>query len=169
MSFHSMMQLVAGVFCVCGPALIAGGILALRKARARAAWPTVNGTVVSSQAVEHRTSGVDGKGRHTTRVSWEPVVKYSYEVGGKKHSGKRIKIKPEGMGRRGAEAAAARFLPASGVQVHYNPADPEDAVLDPGAPGVGGSFGIGILLLLVGLLMFWQGPVVIAWFSQGGM
>lgn len=168
MSFHDLLYVAAAMLCVFGAILPAGGAVAWLRAKRRASWPVAPGRVVSSEAVRRRSSGVTVQGRRNTRESWTAVVRYEYEAGGNKMVGRRVRIQAETLGRRAAEAVAARYAPGAAVEVRYDPARPEVAVLDPSAPGVGQSIGIGLLMLLVGLVLLLRGEAILAWFGQGG-
>jgi hypothetical protein len=168
MSFHDLLYVAAAMLCVFGAVLLAGSVVAWLRAGRRASWPVTPGRVVSSEAVLRQSGGVNARGRRKTNESWTAVVKYEYEAGGKKLAGRRVRIQAEAMGRRAAEAVAARYAPGASVEVRYDPARPEIAVLDPSAPGVGRSIGIGLLMLLAGLFLLLRGEAVLAWFSQDG-
>jgi hypothetical protein len=142
---------VGAVFSVIGAGLGLGGVSAIRKARKRAAWPTVTGTLLSTEVIEHRRS-VSGKHGSRKSVSYEPIVKYSYSVDGKNYSGKRIAADSESMiSRRAAEKRIGRFSSAAEISVYYDPKDPKQAVLDTRAVGLAMLFGIGAALIALGV------------------
>ncbi len=63
---------------------------------------------------------------------WSPVVEYAYRVDGRDHHGARIAFGAEVAGGRAlAEATTARYPKGSAVTVHYDPANPAFAVLEP--------------------------------------
>ena len=103
-------------------------------------WPTVLGTIRSSQIKESR-----GRRSGTTYI---PVIKYDYEVSGAFHSGDRV----DGGSRdvwslEDAMEIARRYPEGEEVQVHYDPANPRMAFLEVGVKG--GNW----LALAAGLLM----------------
>jgi hypothetical protein len=143
---------IGGVLCIVGLGLGSGGIGAIRKAKAAAAWPTVPGKLLSSEVVAHGSLG-SGRRSGKGQDSYQAVVRYSYSVGGKELSGSTIGL----VDVRGSRASAERRLAAlaSGKEliVHYDPADPKRALLDVTAAGSGSLIGIATLLALIGALV----------------
>lgn len=115
-----------------GIAMTAAGVICfimgrntLRTARASKKWPTVQGTITSSGTVLMNTL----QGGPATAAS----VKYEYEVEGKKYSADRISMGQYGTGGGGhAKAEAAKYPEGKTVEVHYDPQNPSQAVLEPG-------------------------------------
>ncbi|HLM58000.1 MAG TPA: DUF3592 domain-containing protein [Pyrinomonadaceae bacterium] len=99
-----------------------------RKARAVRRWSPVAATVIESEAVWGRTT----RGGRTA-WTWLPRLTYQYEVGGRVYQGRRIAFYKRRTGF-GAQELVARHPVGSLVQVHYDPARPEEAVLDPSFP-----------------------------------
>jgi hypothetical protein len=156
---------IGAVFCVIGAGLGFGGVSAIRKARKRSAWPTVAGTLLSSEVVEHRRS-VSGKHGSRKSVSYEPIVKYSYSVEGKNYSGKRIAADTVTMiSKRAAEKRIGRFSSATEILVHYDPEDPKQSVLDTEAVGLGMLFGIGGVLIALGVFTLLNASLISSLFS----
>jgi hypothetical protein len=149
----SLLPIVIGaVFCVIGAGLGLGGFSAVRKARKRAAWPTVAGSILSTDVVEHRRS-VSGKHGSRKSVSYEPIIKYSYSVDGKNYSGKRIAAASENMiSKRAAEKRIGKFSSGTEILIHYDPKDPKQAVLDTRAVNLAMLFGIGAAMIALGVL-----------------
>jgi hypothetical protein len=153
---------IGAAFCVVGGGLGFGGLRARRKAKAASSWPTVSGTILSTEVVTHRSSG---GAKHGTRVSYEPVVKYSYSVDGKEFKDGRIGFVDVSGGKGAAEKRIAAFASRTDLVVHYNPKDPKEAVLDPKASGSLGLFAIGIFLIVVGALVLSDAPALALLFS----
>ena len=61
-----------------------------------------------------------------------PVVRYRYPVEGREYVSSRVNV--TGFSRSAAEAAYDRYGPGMHVEVWYDPAAPDQAVLKPGAP-----------------------------------
>ena len=91
-------------------------------------WPTAPGTVIKSGV------GTIARGRRTDYV---PAVDYTYTVGTAAHTGHRVHF--TAFDRRAyddAAAIAARYPVGATVVVHYDPQQPDESVLEPGAPTV---------------------------------
>ncbi|MBM3530030.1 MAG: DUF3592 domain-containing protein [Alphaproteobacteria bacterium] len=123
---HLILQFVAGFALF---AIAAGLVLAGRQSIRRVAdseqWPSVKGFVVES--VVHAFN--DGR-----RQRFLPVVRYHYDVDGRRHEGQRIAW---GVGEGFRKYTAARRLldryrAFSHIAVHYDPRRPDVAVLQPG-------------------------------------
>jgi hypothetical protein len=95
-------------------------------------WPSVPGKITTSRT-EERIYNSHTSGMHLTRsVSYEPVVKYSYEVAGTLYHAKRIGNSIYSGTTPNAVERWVKLFPANTtVPVYYNPADPNDAVLIP--------------------------------------
>lgn len=123
--------------------------ITLRSASSKArGWPVVPGQVVERTVGPSTTTGASRPGRY-----FEPRVTYRYTVEGKTYEGHRISLTTKAYGEETARRVANELPDA--VQVHYNPRDPSDAVLQPSAVGtsifllIGGVIG---LLVGAGLL-----------------
>ena len=101
-------------------------LAARRYAKQAAHWPSVRGRIVESR-VESYSEYRDGQ--RTT--FYRPVVEYAYAVHGLALHGNQIKPMTQ---LSGSESMAARIVakyPAdSAVDVHYDPADPNNAALE---------------------------------------
>ena len=123
---HPLMSIcvaLMGCFCL----LIQWGMR--RQAAQAAAWPVVRGSIVSSKVESFRDSGTR---RARGSTLYRAVVEYAYEVDGRPYRGTRV-----GFGavvsssfKAPAEARAERYVPGAPVDVHVDPADPNNAVLD---------------------------------------
>jgi hypothetical protein len=144
---------LGGIFAIIGIIMLVIGQRERTKARATEQWPTVEGTVTSSQIeAETRTSrDDDGMTRHhTTHI---PLVAYTYVLQGKTYQGN--KVFPGG--RMGFDVGTAqgiinRYQVGQAATVHYNPADPAEAVLETKAKGGNILIIIGAVFAVVGLI-----------------
>jgi hypothetical protein len=126
------------------------------KAQVTLTWPTADGAVVHADV--HTSHHDDSKGH--SRTTYTPEVIYNYIVNGVQYSGKSIAVCGVSKGPGFAKAVVAKYPEFSKVTVHYNPANPADAVLEPGnIEGlnalyvVGGVFGgFGVLMILMSLM-----------------
>lgn len=97
-------------------------------ARASLAWPTVSGAVDSSKVVSSRHKSKSG--HHT---SHHAHVEYHYTVDEREYTNSKVAFRVSSEGQSDAETVAARYPLGSAVIVHYDPVDPENAVLVAGA------------------------------------
>jgi len=103
-----------------GFVFVAVALLLKRYSRRQLAWTQVPG-VVESSAVE------------LGRENYAAVVKYSYEVRGRRYRGDKIRSLMVSYNWRGpAEALVEKYPPGAAVTVYVNPEGAYDAVLEPG-------------------------------------
>ena len=142
-----------------GAATIAFGVHLVMKARAAASWPSVTG-VVARATVEVRsgsTTRFDSPADRERKSSFTPVVHYRWSVDGRSYTGSRYRIGGgSSLGRfptrAEAQAALDRYAPGQPVTVFHDPADPAEAVLQPGGDwGAWVPLPIGVVLLAAGL------------------
>lgn len=140
--------------------LVGVGILALLtyfavRAVKSASWPSTAGVLLKKGTREHISRDIQ-----TDRVGWSSIhadVEYSYEVNGVEYISKRatfsdMVVKPMSA----LNALLEEYLASDRVTVYYNPQNPKDSVLLPGAriwnftPMVTGFgfLGVGVFLLL---------------------
>ena len=114
-------------------------------------WPEAPGEILSS-GVRSETSSSSGSRASTT---YHAAVEYRYEVGGRWLEGDRISYGAYGTGEHDRAAAIAANYPVGArVTVYYQPEDPTESVLEPGAHGLPWFFlAMGLLFGVVGLLM----------------
>ena len=87
-------------------------------------WPTVPG-VLLQRTTEKRVS--------RSGVSYIVSLKYAYEVGGRKYEGEQLAFAPQRIDSGGLlDSLLLKYVVNAAVTVHYNPADPPDAVLETG-------------------------------------
>lgn len=110
------------------------------------AWPTATGTITATEIV------TGGTNKHPT---FSPVVRYEYEVDGRKHFGDRLR---PGYVKVGSRAAAERMLQPypvnASVPVRYDPADIDSSLLElktSSAPMLTAIVG-GVLVLIGGVI-----------------
>ncbi len=143
---------------VIGLATTLFGIYFIALSRQAASWPSVTGHVVSTQVrTDHSQTdrGLSAAERARTQ-RYYPDIHYRWSVDGQVYSGSRYRLGTSHEkfdSREQAEAAAARFPAQSTLPVYYDPRNPAQAVLDPGASvGVYAPLPLGLLFLGVGLL-----------------
>lgn len=103
-------------------------ILQLPMAAASLSWPTVEGSILSSEVYE-QCCGEYSEG-------WFPKVSYRYSVAGKEYISDKVEFVSMGDGNTSyfALQVIRRYPVGKQVKVYYNPLDPDVAVLEPGIP-----------------------------------
>jgi hypothetical protein len=131
--FWIFIHFICAVFAVVGVALLAAGIKdAWRAARSRR-WPTAPGKVISTEEFQHRRSMPEEAGGGT-RIHYEAHVHYEYTVGRVLIGSTVLSLGPnESSSEARAQAILARYPPGQLIQVAYNPKDPTESLLEPGA------------------------------------
>jgi hypothetical protein len=123
---HLFLQFaVAFVLCAIACGLILAGRLTLQRGADSTAWPAVKGVVVDSAIAADHDGG---------RQRFRPVVRYRYEVDGRRYEGSRIQSAAEDGFRKYTRARRMldRYGTGSAIKVHYDPSRPGTAVLQPG-------------------------------------
>jgi hypothetical protein len=127
-------------------AVILGGNV--MKARASVQWPTVTGTI-NDVHLEPATDRDD---------AYNVVISYGYATpDGSGHAGTKVRMGYGPYGKNQAEAMIAGYAPGQKRAVYYDPDDPEQAVLVPGAGN--GEYA----QLIVPPLFLLAGVAVIVW------
>jgi hypothetical protein len=107
---------VPAVFFFTGVGLVMHGIRNRRTGLASIHWPTVTGRILSN--------GVEDNGDY-----WIPTARYEYAVAGKRYESNVIQVEFAAMWHEEAEEYAASLPVGGPVEVRYDPAAPENAVL----------------------------------------
>ena len=139
-----MNTLGSGLFGLVFVLVGAGILLYVRRVAARArqsrSWPSVEGVVERSAVVQRTrtTADADDSDVYTADVA------YRYRVQGRDYSATRITMMDySSSAARHAQDIVAQYPAGAPVRVYHHPADPSDAVLEPG-----GTRGIPILGLI---------------------
>jgi hypothetical protein len=116
-------------FLLGGATLVAGGVWALRNARASTNWPTATGTVISSEIREIS----QGDSRYGAYVTYRAKILYDYSVGGVTYSSTTVSFVEQESSLSDARGMVDRYPEGKRVEVYYDPLRPEVSVLEPGA------------------------------------
>ena len=113
---------------------------------ASAAWPTVTGQIGSVQIVE--------TGSSEDSNSWcEPKVNYTYRVADREYAGTRIKFsRLKHVSNKTARAAIANYAVGATV-VAYDPANPQNSVLDRTAKPPAIAFWTGVMFVFAAIVL----------------
>lgn len=136
-----MKKILATIAClILGPFFAWEGLSDLITGTRAKSWPTVQGVIMSTDLTESR-------GRKGT-TSYNPIIKYNYQVGGTNYIGDRVDIGDRGTSSmEDALATVSRDRKGQIVTVHYDAKIPETALLEVGATGDNW------IVLSIGLLM----------------
>lgn len=134
------------------------------QALASSSWPTTEGRVVRSSLEERRD---EGKRQVTADIGYE------YELDGKAFTGTRVWFGDDYWSSPGAEFrdAVARYPVGRPLEVHYDPAAPDESVLEPGATWSSSiAYVLGLAMIAVGGLGFMPllMPLVLVILAIGG-
>ena len=140
-----------------GAAVVTGGWMALEQARYLVAglttrnWQRVEGRVLEMRTLSGLEDQVPGG------AQWYLAgvrLAYEYHVEGQRYVGRRSSWRGHWPSVTAAVRLARRYPPRQRVTVWYNPADPRQAVLEPG-PGLATLAGVALGLTVVygGLLV----------------
>lgn len=116
------------------------------RALASSSWPIAEGRVVRSALDERRD---EGKQQVTADIGYE------YELDGKAFMGTRVWFSDDYWSSPGSEFrdAVARYPVGTPLKVHYDPAVPDESVLEPGATWSSSlAYFLGLAMLAVGAL-----------------
>ena len=159
----AVMPVAAGVF---GAIFLTLGILGLSsgaqrlwRASASENWPTVEGKVLFSKV---NTEEIRDANRQRAET-FSPEFVYTYQIAGVKHFNNLRRFgQIAGGGEDWAADVAAHYPVGKAVRVHYYPADPDVAVLEPGRNSEGLWLpGAGLVALLFGLAtLIWLVPAL---------
>ena len=89
-------------------------------------WPTAPATFVAG-TVKHT-----GSASRPQAASYKAAIRYTYLVNGTAHFSDDISAVARGFGTRDEAQAFVDAYPKSNLVAHYNPANPSEAVLEPG-------------------------------------
>ena len=132
-------RMVAIFILLIGAAAVVAGVTLMSASRKARSWPVVTGRTAERSVGPSTTTGASRPGRY-----FEPRVTYDYLVDGKPYQGHRIGMTTEAFD----EDKARRVVDAlpDTVEVHYDPGNPSDAVLQPSA------IGMSVLILIFGAI-----------------
>ena len=123
--------------------MLAVGVFNRRRAQASQGWPMVLGRVTDSRVVSANVEG---------GTTYEAHVRYAYDVHGRAFEYARLAFGDAGTdgSQAAAQRLAARYPAGAIVHVYYNPANPQDAVLERRSGASGILFVAGAIFALVG-------------------
>ncbi len=116
------------IFLLIGGGVLAYGLKEFRDALATRDWPIVQGTITQSQMGAHHSRDSD-----SPSTTYFADLVYVYEVNGRSYSGKRLSWMEWRSNDYGHwEEIVNRYPVGAAVEIHHDPANPENAILEPG-------------------------------------
>jgi Protein of unknown function (DUF3592) len=117
------------------------------------AWPKIASCIVTSVITEKESW--EGRTRYVDNI---PTVEYTYDVDRKSYSGDNIAYKVfSSLTRPAAEKILEKYPIGATVDVHYNPSNPSQSVLEPSMQQPMTLLVLGLIFLPIGLLMMMVG------------
>ncbi len=98
--------------------------IGVAKAMQAKRWPTVQGTVLSTEVKRGQSSKGSSK--------YIPVIRYSYEVDSAQYLSEKYSSTTARGSSMWAKEVVSQFPAYSKVTVHYNPENPKESILKPG-------------------------------------
>lgn len=129
---------VSVIMIVLGSIFIAITLSSMQAAEEAAVWPTTEGIVMDSYIATH--PGSEGQ------TSYSPELVYQYQVDGVSYNGDRLFVTSHSSDYGWAQSYLDRYPVGSTITVHYNPANPLEAVIETQANQVD------YILLIVGVV-----------------
>jgi hypothetical protein len=152
-------------FLLIGVATVVAFVRMRREAKASAQWPITSGQITTSAVVEEVVEDRDDDRRLRTSTQFRADIGFSYRVGGREYVGTTWKWGMESLYgyAESAQKVIAKYPLGRQVTVHYDPTQPDHAVLEPeNRQGtvvplvVGGGFGTaGVLMFILFLSVPW--------------
>lgn len=139
------------VFIAIGGGIFGYAVKIAGKAKQSLSWPSIEGEIAHS-AILLQTQTAPTQG---SEVTVKADISYRYKVNGRNYSSSQISLLDfSSSSSARARTIVSRYPDNSKVDVYYNPADPSEAVLEPGAStGLRILYLVGVTFAVVGLLL----------------
>jgi hypothetical protein len=148
MGTAALIFLIMGIiFFGIGAVMVIVALVSRNKAKQAESWKTTPGQVTSATVTEQRHQDEDGY----SQISYQPVVQYTYQVNGLTYSGGKISFGANNFDQNTAQSKVSQYPVGGQVMVHYNPANPGEAVLETKAAGSKLFLILGIVFAVIGL------------------
>jgi hypothetical protein len=148
-------RIFAAIFMLIGLMLMVPGVRRMVRAQESLGWPKAPGVILFSTTTATTTvapnddRNSDSYGKTITSTTFNSPLVVEYEVNGRKHysNTRRFGHLSGSSDQKWAAEIAERYPTGAKVHVAYSPADPDQAVLEPGItseaywlPGAGAAF-----------------------------
>jgi hypothetical protein len=148
---HSLgATLLSLVFVAIGAMIIRYALGMAKKCTQSLSWPSIEGEIAHSAVLyQTNTANSDQEG-----PTFKADVAYRYKIKGANYSSSKVSLLDIATSSTGrAQSIVQRYPDKSKVRVYYNPSNPSEAVLEPGAAsGLGILYGVGGLFAAFGLI-----------------
>lgn len=146
----AIVRLLGGLSLLIAAALVFIGMRQRSKARDASNWTAVPGEIISGRIDSSTTTDEDGD--ETTWLT--PVVSYRYMLDSREYTGNRIRFgSVKTLKQKEAEETLAAYPVGANVNVHVNPAKPEEATLELTVPGLRSFFPFAAVFAAVGAIL----------------
>ncbi len=141
---------LCALFATLGVALLLAGLRDVLRATRSRRWPTTAGVVTSTELLQRRRT-VETPSGARPQLHYEARIHYEYTLGHTHVGSSELSLNStETSSETRARAVLSRYPQGHPIQVSYNPADPTEAVLEPGAHPADFARGlVGFVFLLV--------------------
>ena len=122
---YSVIIVIAAIF---GSLSYWYGARTTKKNKAAAKWPTVPGVIISAELDSYVKYDDDGD----ASTMYTPLITYKYEVEGQEYTNNRVRVQAfVATNMQSVSSKKLEEYPVGGaVDVHYDPLNPEDALLE---------------------------------------
>ncbi len=144
----SWLQLLPLLFVITGAVILFFGVRQMQRASASQTWPSVPGVVTVAELGKQIGNDENDSTSYRADISYDYVVDDASYINGAIQFGQVSSSDPSV-----ARAILKRYAVGQAVEVYYNPANPAQAVLEPGMRGATWFLPIfGSIFLLVGFV-----------------
>ncbi len=150
---------LAILVCGLGVFLILMGFLSLQQGRQVKSWKLVPGRITRSALEEKRVETSHEDGVKRTEVGYAPMVEYEYQVEGQSITGRRINLVEKQGTQKAGQKVLSKYPVGATVQVHYDPDNPQESVLETSA-------GVSSIIFILGGLVLVAAGIAITIFGQ---
>lgn len=148
---------INGVVVICLAILVGGlgvflifmGFLSLQQGKQIKSWKSVAGRVTRSTLEEKRVETSHEDGVKRTEVGYAPMVEFEYRVEGQSIIGRRINMVEKQDTQKAGQKVLTKYPVGATIQVHYDPDNPQESVLETGTGASSIIFILGGLVLVV--------------------
>lgn len=138
------MEIIILLLALPGLWFILSYFLEMIRSRRYRSFPTADGIITT----------LDLKPRKGRVRTWIPVIEYKFQVKGAIFSGNRLTFSQVMVEENTATKIRNLFAVGNPVQVHFNPRNPADCVLNPNGAELKNRLILGIILILIALAVF---------------
>ena len=147
-----MDQIAPVILLLVGLLFVIIGLIQKLRGNVASKWPSVAGVMLKSELFEHITKTKTSANRISTFSSYEPLVEYRYDVGGKIMTGNRIAFGLTRLPLEKAQQFVDKYPVGATVSVYYNPKNAKESRLDISAASATPSLIIGLVLAIASLV-----------------